>query len=499
MLFVHSSGRIVFGKAFDLDNEKEIPVSPSLLGSLSNDGFLVGNSGKESVTSGIILLDEGPMLIASQPILMSNGEGPARGTLIFGRYLNSTEVNRLAQVTLSALTIHRTDGAMPPDFQKALSSLSDKAAISVQPLSTRYSTGYTLIKDIYGKPVLMLRVAIPRDIYQLGQGVITYYILVVLGVGLLAAGAVVWIIQKQVLSRFALLIRGVNNIASNGDLTTRMSVTGKDELTLVAGTINGMLAALQESSAEVRGRYEQEKTLRQQLEEEIRKRSEFTRALVHELKTPITPVLAAAELLLEEVKEERLMRLVQSISRSASNLNQRIDELLDLARGETGMLQLTLETLDPIPLLQEIGYEMIPVALRNGQTLTVELPSSLPAVRADRARLRQIVLNLLSNAFKFTPAGGKITLRAKEDGANLVVEVQDTGSGISQEDQEHLFEPYYRRVTDRERLGGLGLGLAISKGFVELHGGRIWVRSQKGEGSTFSFSLPLKAANQRRD
>ncbi len=190
------------------------------------------------------------------------------------------------------------------------------------------------------------------------------------------------------------------------------------------------------------------------------------------------------------------MRLVQSISRSASNLNQRIDELLDLARGETGMLQLTLETLDPIPLLQEIGSEMTPVALHNGQSLTVELPSSIPTVWADRARLRQVVLNLLSNAFKFTPAGGKITLRAKEDSANLVVEVQDTGSGISKEDQEHLFEPYYRRVTDRERLGGLGLGLAISKGFVELHGGQIWVKSKKGKGCTFGFSLPLKAANQ---
>ncbi len=88
-------------------------------------------------------------------------------------------------------------------------------------------------------------------------------------------------------------------------------------------------------------------------------------------------------------------------------------------------------------------------------------------------------------------------MRAKEDSANLVVEIQDTGSGISEEDQEHLFEPYYRNVTDRERLGGLGLGLALSKRFVELHGGRIWVKSREGQGSTFGFSLPLEAASQK--
>ena len=233
------------------------------------------------------------------------------------------------------------------------------------------------------------------------------------------------------------------------------------------------------------------------MEEEVRKRTEFTRALVHELKTPITPVLAAAELLLEEVKDERSLRLVQNIDRSASNLNRRIDELIDLIRGETGMLPLDLVSIDAVSLLRDIGHEMMPVALRDGYSLTVDLPSSNPVVAADRDRLRQVVMNLLNNAFKFTSAGGGITLRAREEGDNLVVEVQDTGPGISKADQERLFDPYYRRVEDRERLSGLGLGLALAKTLVELHGGRIWVKSKRGQGSTFGFSLPLETASRK--
>ena len=242
--------------------------------------------------------------------------------------------------------------------------------------------------------------------------------------------------------------------------------------------------------------YNEEKDLRQELEEEISKRVEFTRALVHELKTPITPVMASSELLLQKLKGKPLLDLAENINQGAYNLNQRIDELLDLARGEIGMLQLNPEPVDLLPLLQRIANEEMSVALHNKQSLNVELPSSLPTVWADEVRFRQVVLNLMNNALKFTPAGGKITLRAKPDSANLIVEVQDTGRGISQEEQEQLFEPYHRLERDKDRLSGLGLGLSLSKKLVELHGGQIWVKSQKDKGSTFGFSIPLEATDQ---
>ena len=245
--------------------------------------------------------------------------------------------------------------------------------------------------------------------------------------------------------------------------------------------------------------YEQERKLRQELEAEMERRVEFTRVLVHELKTPLTSVLASSELLAAQLEEEPSAAIARNINRGASNLNNRIDELLDLARGEMGMLQLKSELVDPLQLLRWVVDDMAPVISNHGQSLTLELSSSLPLVWADEGRLRQVVLNLLSNASKFTPRGGKITLRARELDSTLVVEIQDTGPGIAEADQRRLFEPYHRLESDREQLSGLGLGLALCKTLVQLHGGRIWVKSRAGEGSTFGFSVPLKGDEQQSE
>ena len=256
------------------------------------------------------------------------------------------------------------------------------------------------------------------------------------------------------------------------------------------GTMRDMTERLQAAS-DLQMRYEQERALREQVEAEIKKRIEFTRALVHELKTPITPIMAASELLLEEVSDGPLQALAENIERGAAHLNGRIDELLDMARGEIGNLQVEPIEIDPLPVLREIGRGAMPAAIRSSQTVTLDLPKSLPYVIADEGRLRQIILNLMNNAAKFTPAGGEITLTARTDLDNLIVEVNDTGRGIDPDEKARLFEPYARSASDVGRLSGLGLGLALAKTLVELQGGRIWVESRKGEGSTFGFTLPL--------
>jgi signal transduction histidine kinase len=190
--------------------------------------------------------------------------------------------------------------------------------------------------------------------------------------------------------------------------------------------------------------------------------------------------------------------LAKNIYRGALNLNNRVEELLDLAKGELGMLTLRYGTVAPLQLLRQVFDDTTPLASSRGQSLNLDVPPSLPQIWADEDRLRQVMLNLLNNAFKFTPKGGKITLRAKEMDANLIVEVEDTGPGISEE-QQRLFQPYHRLESDRERLSGLGLGLALSKMVVELHGAQIWAKSQKGKGSTFGFSLPLDRRQKPND
>jgi two-component system KDP operon response regulator KdpE len=252
-----------------------------------------------------------------------------------------------------------------------------------------------------------------------------------------------------------------------------------------------------EYEAKLEDLYEREKNMRHQIEDEMNRRIEFTRALAHELKTPLTPILASSDSLVSEIKEERLSSLASNIRRSAHNLNSRIDELLDLAKGEVGILELNLEQIDLRPILHEAVETMATLAASKGLSLSVKTSPALPPVRADAVRTQQVLMNLLDNAIKFTPKDGQVTLTANVTDGFVIVEVHDTGPGVVADDQERIFKPYQRLSDDKGRLGGLGLGLALCKLLVELEGGRMWVRSHPGRGSIFGFSLPADVDSSR--
>jgi PAS domain S-box-containing protein len=236
--------------------------------------------------------------------------------------------------------------------------------------------------------------------------------------------------------------------------------------------------------------YEEERRLSRSLQEEIEKRAKYTRMLVHELNTPLTSILASGELLETEVADETLVALVKNIRRSSYNLKQRIDELIELARGETGILKIKALPLDLGQLLQEVLSEMSLVASGKGLMLISEI-GELPLVNGDRDRLRQVMINLLSNAIKFT-GKGVVAVRARyEGGETVLVEVQDTGRGIDKDQMEDLFDPYLRKVPEGQAFGGLGIGLALSKMLVNLHQGKIWAESNPGGGSIFRFTIPV--------
>jgi signal transduction histidine kinase len=222
----------------------------------------------------------------------------------------------------------------------------------------------------------------------------------------------------------------------------------------------------------------------------------FIDTLAHELKTPLTSIIAAAGLLAEEIEatgDESYQKLTQTIMRNANTLETRLAELMDIVKTGSGRLQLRLEPVDMKSLLQGIGMQISPLLQSKKQKLNMDLPDSLPIIHGDGQRLEQVVLNLMTNATKFTPEGGSITLKARKQDTGLVISVQDNGIGISKDEQSSLFKPYSRLSADRQRHPGLGLGLALAKQVVELHGGKIWVESEPGTGSTFSFSLPLAA------
>ncbi len=238
--------------------------------------------------------------------------------------------------------------------------------------------------------------------------------------------------------------------------------------------------------------YHKEKEQRQELQEEARVRGLFIDILAHELKNPLTPILISSNLLKKSLQETGNIKakLVDNILISAEALSTRLEELLDLARFSRGQVDLNKQIMDLRTFLEEVAARFSPGLSRSRQQLLVDLPSDLSTVEIDPSRMEQVLINLLSNASKFSTAEGRIELKARTEGKRIIIEVRDEGIGISEEDQERIFKPYHRVKQDHEKIPGLGLGLAVSKHIVEAHGGKIRVYSRLGHGSTFSIELP---------
>ena len=221
-------------------------------------------------------------------------------------------------------------------------------------------------------------------------------------------------------------------------------------------------------------------------------RRDFISNLSHELRTPLASLKALTETLQDGALSdpEAAPRFLSRIHTEVDALTQMAQELLDLSKIESGQVELNLRKIDPLALLRSAADRMRVQAERAGVRLTLEENGSQPEVRADAARLEQVLVNLIHNAVKFTRRGGSVTLSAREDGRSVVFAVRDTGVGIPADDLPRIFERFYR--VDKSRAGsGTGLGLSIAKHIVEAHGGKIWAESRQGEGSTFYFRIPL--------
>lgn len=222
----------------------------------------------------------------------------------------------------------------------------------------------------------------------------------------------------------------------------------------------------------------------------VRARDQVLAVVSHDLRNLLNPVAISAEQLAAALPPDLpLRRPLDLIRRSADQMDRLIQDLLDVARLEEGRLTLELERLAPETLVAEVVESHLPMARRKSLGLEREVAPGAPLVLADRHRLLRVLANLVGNALKFTPAGGRITVGAERHGDRGEVRfwVADTGLGISEGDQAHIFTPFWQ-VAPRER-GGTGLGLSITKGIIEAHGGRVWVDSAAGSGSVFSFTI----------
>jgi PAS domain S-box-containing protein len=784
ILYFDAAGQYFNGKGYDLKGKVDMPVPEDLLAKLPPDSpFIMLKSIGDRMT-GLMGVGDRVVLLTALPILDSNGEGPVSGTMLMGRYVDHDLVQEISRRTLLGLDLApaRAEG-LPVDAADALAALGAGRDMALRTVGDDRVDGYALLRDVYDRPLFILRVSLSRDIIQQGRHTLRYAASAVAATVLLIGLALYVLVDRRILSRIFVLIREVEEIGGKGDLSRRIEIPGSDELSRLGGTINAMLADLDRSEVALRQSEEQHRAMfedhrsvmllldpetgrvvdanpaavefygyarddlrgmpllnlcmlsrqemaekmdkaqaagparfecrqrlatgemrevmvqtglvegggrrlihaivfddtersraedalqmayaqmearvqarteelnssnallraeiaereqaeaglresrerlaritgsaydaillldvrglvsyanpaaerllgrpaaeltgaavteyfpcdtlgrilhqaethngttvecvlatgdgrqvpvelsvsaasgreggetvlvvrdvsvrraaeealqraKEQAEEVSRLKSEFITMLSHEMRTPMTSILGFAKIILKRLERDVLPVLAEAGGRAASagilavrNLNIIVDEgerltdmmsdVLDLAKLEAGRAEWRPRKVDLAGLVREARDKTASLFEAQGLAWSDDLEDSLPPVLCDRDKVLQVLMNLISNAVKFTPSGSVRVGLHRDDGSARVV-VTDTGIGITAQDVGKLFGKFVQlsdTLTDKPR--GTGLGLSICKHIVELHGGRIWVESEPGKGSTFSFTLPL--------
>ena len=251
MFYIQPSGSLVYARGYDLASDGFTMFPESFNEHLEPDGALLTMASEDGDVKGLLSLPEGPVLVAASPILKSDGSGPARGWVVFGRWLDTQEIERLSRTTLYALHAYRTaDPNLPFDYANAFSRVSPASPVLVEPMSPETLAAYRLVNDVYGQPAVLFRADVPRWLYAQGQSTTLYMVIALVAVALVFGVVMLMLLERGVLSRLGGLRQRVSAVTASGDLGARVEMNGKDELSALALDINGMLEALQRSHNE---------------------------------------------------------------------------------------------------------------------------------------------------------------------------------------------------------------------------------------------------------
>jgi signal transduction histidine kinase/ActR/RegA family two-component response regulator len=503
ILWVDKDGTITRGAARTPDTEDLGPMPEGLLDAVKArpSFFTVGTEDDAHV--GFLWLPEGLTAVAVRPVLDSDAKGPAHGTLVFGQRIDDSMVETLSTRVRADLDVSDLRGAAgltdDPRQLAALQELVESRRPIVTPTDEEQATGSTVVRDIDQAPTIRIDVTSPRFVWQEAKSTVSTILTALVVAGLGAIIAVSLVLRMAVLSRLAKVHGDVARIRTTGDLSRRVRVSGSDELTELATTVNGLVERVGRSQRELEEKADalaklsvELRVARDAADDANKAKSAFLANMSHEVRTPMTAILGYADLLAESLQHTEAADSIDTIRRNGRHLLAIINDILDLSKIEAGRMQVERIECSPADVVQQAVDLLRESASKKGVLLAVEFATPIPArIESDPTRLRQIVLNLAGNAVKFTREGSvTIRLACNADANELSIDVVDTGVGMTAEAAQKLFQPFTQASSSTTRhFGGTGLGLSISKQLARLLGGDIVIHETGANGTTFRASF----------
>jgi len=478
MVFYNDNGDIITSKAFDLVDLKYVPFPESISVIVEQHSILKNHTITSSAVSGILNTQDGPIVLSSRPIITTEKSGPIIGTLICGRYLDFLEVEAIKGSTFLSLEIVDVNDEEALGSFGSGSMFLNGTQINIERRGYDTILGYSVLYDIFEEPVLVLKVDSPRDVYTHGLLVLAYFVVSGVLAGVVIALLSILVMNRFILTRIVKLSKEVSEIDPHMIATTKVTIPGDDEVSVLSDNIDEMLDALNLFQHRLKER------------ERMATIGETSAMVGHDLRNPLQVVYMLGSRLnkkisvlrdggVDESELSELEYIETKLKEQTNYMNKIVSDLQDFSKN----INLVYEDTDMEQVVVEVvGTLKVP----DNVEFSVTMDEGLRGVRADGNLLKRILTNLLTNSIQAMPEGGSLAVTGTVSGDMATIVVSDTGIGISEENMSKLFQPLFTT-----KAKGTGLGLAVCKRIVEAHGGEISFESKEGVGTSFSIKFPL--------